>query len=40
MVKEDWDAAVGIQAEEPIFLLFVGHDVAEGWKSLAVDIAK
>ena len=28
MVDEDGDTAVGIEAEEPVFLLLVGHDVA------------
>lgn len=28
VVEDDGDAAVGIEAEEPIFLLFIGHDVA------------
>lgn len=28
VVDDDGDAAVGIEAEEPVFLLFVGHDVA------------
>ncbi len=28
MVDEDGDATVGIEAEEPVFLLLVGHDVA------------
>ena len=27
MIDKDGDAAVGIQAEEPVFLLVVGHDV-------------
>ena len=40
MVDEDWDAAIGIQAEEPVFLLFVGHDVTERWKLLVMDIAR
>ena len=29
VVDEDGDTAVGIEAEEPVFLLLVGHDVAE-----------
>ena len=40
MVDENWYAAIGIQAEEPIFLLFVGHDVAERWTLLVMDIAR
>lgn len=28
VVDEDGDAAVGVEAEEPVFLLLVGHDVA------------
>ena len=28
VVEDDGDAAVRIKAEEPVFLLFVGHDVA------------
>ena len=28
MVDEDGDTAVGVEAEEPVFLLLVGHDVA------------
>ena len=36
-VEEDGDAAVGVEAEEPGFLLHVGGDVAiEGWVSQAV----
>ena len=31
MIDEDRDAAVGIEAKEPVFLLLVGHDVTEGW---------
>ena len=27
MVNEDGDAAVGVETEEPVFLLLVGHDV-------------
>lgn len=30
MVEEDGDTAVGVEAEEPGFFLFVGHDVARG----------
>ena len=30
VVDEDGDAAVGVQAQEPVFLLLVGHDVDEG----------
>jgi len=30
VVDEDRDAAVGVEAEEPFFLLVVGHDVAVG----------
>lgn len=29
MIDEDGDAAVRVEAEEPVLLLFVGHDVAE-----------
>ena len=29
MIDKDGDAAIGVQAEEPVFLLVVGHDVAE-----------
>ena len=29
MVDKDGDAAVGIKAEEPVFLLVVGHDITE-----------
>ena len=29
MVDEDGDAAIGVQAEEPVFLLVVGRDVTE-----------
>lgn len=28
MIDKDRDAAVGVKAEEPVFLLLVGHDVA------------
>ena len=28
MVDEDRDATVGVEAEEPVFLLLVGHNVA------------
>lgn len=28
MVDEDGDAAVGVEAEEPVFLLLIGHDIA------------
>lgn len=28
MVDKDGDAAVGVEAEEPVFLLLVAHDVA------------
>ena len=28
MVDEDGDAAIGIEAEEPVFFLLIGHDVA------------
>lgn len=28
VVEEDGDAAIGVEAEEPVFLLLVGHDVA------------
>lgn len=28
MVDEDGDSTVGVEAEEPVFLLLVGHDVA------------
>ena len=30
MIDEDRDAAVGIEAQEPVFLLLVGHNVTEG----------
>ena len=35
MVKQDGDPAVWIEAEEPVFLLFVGHDIAgkKGYQS-------
>ena len=29
MIDKDGDAAIGVEAEEPVFLLIVGHDVAE-----------
>ena len=29
MVDEDGDAAIGVEAEEPVLLLLVGHDVTE-----------
>ena len=29
MVDEDGDAAIGVQTEKPVFLLLVGHDIAE-----------
>ena len=29
MIEENRYAAVGVESEEPIFLLFVGHDIAE-----------
>ena len=29
MIDEDRDTAVGIEAKEPVFLLLVGHNVAE-----------
>lgn len=35
-VKKDGDAAVGVEAEKPVFLLFVGHDVA-GVESVLED---
>ena len=28
MIDKNRDAAVGVEAEEPVFLLLVGHDVA------------
>ena len=28
MVDEDWDTAVRVEAQKPVFLLLVGHDVA------------
>lgn len=33
VVDDDGDAAVGAEAQEPLFLLFVGHDMAaeKGW---------
>ena len=30
VVDEDGDAAVGVEAEEPVFFLLIGHDVAVG----------
>lgn len=30
MVDKDRDAAVGVEAEEPVFLLLIAHDVAMG----------
>lgn len=30
VVDDDGDAAIGVEAEEPLFLLLVGHDVDEG----------
>ena len=30
VVDEDGDSAVGVEAEKPVFLLLVGHDVAVG----------
>ena len=35
VVDEDGDAAVGVEAEEPVFLLLVGHDVAGGGRMLS-----
>ena len=29
MIDEDGNAAVGVEAEEPVFLLLVGHNVAK-----------
>ena len=28
MIDEDRDAAIGVKAQEPVFLLLIGHDVA------------
>lgn len=36
VVDEDGDAAVRVEAEEPVFLLLVGHDIAEGEKGQSV----
>jgi hypothetical protein len=39
VIDDDGDAAVGVEAEEPFFLLLVGHDVDEGGGPFrAVDI--
>jgi len=38
VVDDDGDAAVGVEAEEPFFLLVVGHDVAEGERRMLVGL--
>jgi len=30
VVDDDGDSAIGVQAQEPVFLLLVGHDVDQG----------